>query len=90
MDDIIIFTGIVSVLAFTLHGVEFLRTKMGRSQLPTALMWIASLISPFGALMGMLLCGNRLKNIALLVFTIVMLIAFVLVIYLFRPWSHIF
>lgn len=90
MDDIIIFTGIVSVIAFTLHGIEFMRIKMGRSQLPTALMWVASVIAPFGALMGMLLCGTRLKNTALLVVTILLLIAFLLVIYLFRPWSHIF
>ena len=84
MYELIIITGIVSILAFALHGAEYFRAQTGRGQLSTALVWITALIAPFGALMGMLLFSNRMKNTALLVFTIVMLIAFLLGVYLLR------
>lgn len=84
MDALIILTGIVSVLAFVLNGAEKCRVNAGREHYPTALMALAGVIAPFGALMGMLLFGNRLKDRMMMILVPVMLLLFVLGVYLLR------
>lgn len=84
MEALLIITGILSVYAFILNGAEKMRVKSGKGQYPTALMAITGVIAPFGALMGMLLFGNRLKNTLLVILVPLMLIAFTLGVYLLR------
>lgn len=84
MEGLIIFAGITSILAFILNGAEKCRVKSGGQPYSTALMAIAGVIAPFGALMGMLLFGNRMKNTLMLILVPLMLVAFVLGVYLLR------
>lgn len=84
MEALLIVTGILSIYAFILNGAEKMRVKSGKSHYPTALMAITGVIAPFGALMGMLLFGNRLKNTLMVILVPLMLIAFTLGVYLLR------
>lgn len=84
MEALLIITGILSIYAFILNGAEKMRVKSGKGRYPTALMAITGVIAPFGALMGMLLFGNRLKNTLLVILVPLMLIAFTLGVYLLR------
>ena len=84
MEALLIITGILSVYAFILNGAEKMRVKSGKGRYQTALMAITGVIAPFGALMGMLLFGNRLKNTLMVILVPLMLIAFTLGVYLLR------
>lgn len=84
MEALLIITGILSVYAFILNGAEKMRVKSGKGRYPTTLMAITGVIAPFGALMGMLLFGNRLKNTLMVILVPLMLIAFTLGVYLLR------
>jgi len=84
MEEFIIAVGVMSVLAFILHGFEKNRIMAGKPQYSTALMAIAGVLAPFGSLMGMLLFGNRLRNKPMAILVPLMLIAFLLCVYLFR------
>lgn len=88
MEFLIIFTGITSILAFILNGAEKCRVNSGNAHYPTALMVVAGVIAPFGALMGMLLFGNRKNHTMMKILVPVMLLIFVLGVYLLRGELH--
>lgn len=84
MNEFIIAVGIVSVLAFLLHAAEKNRILNGGKKYPTVLMIIMAVIAPFGSLMGMLICGNRLKQSFMVIMVPVLLALFLLGVYLLR------
>ncbi len=84
MEALLIITGVLSIYAFILNGAEKCRVNSGKGYYPTVLMAITGVIAPFGALMGMLLFGNRLKNTLMVILVPLMLIAFTLGVYLLR------
>ena len=83
MEAFIIYTGIASVLAFILFGIDKRRQHYGKSPMPSALLIVAGVLAPFGALMGMLLFNNRLRQPLFIILVPLMLIAYVLCTYLF-------
>lgn len=84
MDELIVGTGVLSVLAFLLHAFEKSRITAGQPQYSTTLMAIAGVIAPFGSLMGMLIMGNRLRDKLMLILVPVMLVLFLLGVYMLR------
>lgn len=84
MIEFIVAIGVISVLAFILHGFEKNRIMSGKSEYPTAMMIVAGVLAPFGSLMGMLLFGNRMKHRLMVIIVPVMLVLFLLFVYLFR------
>lgn len=84
MEFLIVFAGVTSILAFVLHGAEKHRVNAGGTPYPTALMAAASVIAPFGALMGMWLFANRHKEKMMAILTPVMLLIYVAGVYLLR------
>lgn len=84
MEGFIIIIGVLSMLGFCINFMEKNRITNGGSPYPTWAMALLGVIAPFGSLMGMLICANRLKCKLLIILVPLMLIALVLGTYLLR------
>lgn len=84
MVEFIIIVGILSVVAFILHGAEKIRLLKKECGFPTLLMVVTGIFAPFGSLLGMLLFSNRVRQPVMIILVPGMLIAFVAGVYLLR------
>lgn len=72
------FIFIFCILAFIAFGWDKRRASYGKTGAPTGLLIPAAILGSFGALMGMLLFGTRLKSILFLILAPVMTVVWVL------------
>ncbi len=84
MEEFIVIVGVLSIIGFCLNYMEKRRVVNGHGGYPTWAMALLGVFAPFGSLMGMLICGNRLKCTLLVILVPLMLIALVLGTYLLR------
>lgn len=76
------FIFIFCILAFIAFGWDKRRASYGKTGAPTGLLIPAAILGSFGALMGMLLFGTRLKSTLFLILAPVMTIVWALFVWI--------
>lgn len=80
--EILLYTFISSIIVFLIFGWDKRRMTYTSDKTPSAIMIILSALAPFGAICGMILLGNRLRQSLFLIVVPLLLILYSLAVYL--------
>lgn len=79
--EILLYTFISSIIVFIIFGFDKRRQTYSGTKLPSAAMIILSALAPFGALFGMVLFNNRLRQTLFLISIPLLLILYAFAVY---------